>query len=237
MNRRATVLFTGDPKREAMRKGLPGPLLSTLHRQLADTVRSAGVALIVASEWRDCFLLRAGEAEREVTSSGLGGKIEAAFRFAFDLGYESVVLLAGDVAGVDVALLDDAFGALERSPERTVIGPSGDGGFYLLGLSSGSSIASSVEWDRLPWFTPSCAASLTSSIRALGGELLFVRPMDDIDSYADAVRVTSRLVASVLRRRLQSVLTRRTPPTDATTSFVRAGAQHVASLRGPPLPT
>jgi rSAM/selenodomain-associated transferase 1 len=65
---------------------------------------------------------------------GLGDALSSAFESQFDLGFDRVVLIAGDTPTLPLPVLDRASEALER--HDVAIGPSADGGYYLLGLRS-----------------------------------------------------------------------------------------------------
>lgn len=209
-----------------------------LHRQLIETIRSGpDLALIVASERGSHFSLTA---EHEVSVSrleSLGAKIDAAFRFAFGLGYQSVLLLAGDVAGVDLPLLDEAFTALEGQAEPCVVGPSGDGGFYLLGLSQSGTLASSMAWEEIAWCGRETANDLIARASALGATVTFVRAVDDIDTLADARRISARLTSAftLLRCQLRSHLSARTPAPAAAFLPPTSRPGVASQFRGPPV--
>ena len=137
---------------------------------------------------------------------------------------------------VVIALLDDAFRKLELSSRTCVLGPSGDGGFYLLGLNRSGALASSIEWNRIPWFTAASSGALARVLCEAGGRVLFGERIDDIDSLADALRVTSRLSRAFLklRARLTSLLVIK--PADSVPPQLRHSVDlHPHSLlRGPP---
>jgi rSAM/selenodomain-associated transferase 2/rSAM/selenodomain-associated transferase 1 len=62
----------------------------------------------------------------------LGKRMEGAFLDLFELGYGEVVLLGSDIADLEPSDICGAFMALSKG--EVPIGPSHDGGFYLLGL-------------------------------------------------------------------------------------------------------
>lgn len=235
--RRAIVLFTGDPKREAIRKGVPARLLATLHRHLTATIRGhQEIRLVVASEHQGRFSLASEGVVEECSSDSLGAKIDSAFRFSFGLGCDSVILLAGDVAGVDLPLIEGAFATLGSEPERCVIGPSRDGGVYLLGLNRSGSLATSIEWNEIPWFAASTGAELIARASALGAQISFVRSVDDIDSLADAVRMTARLSPAFvsLQARLLSLLAASAVAPDRRFTVAPLRPRMASLFRGPP---
>jgi hypothetical protein len=62
----------------------------------------------------------------------LGDRLIHACQTAFDQGYESVVMIGTDCPGLDAETLAIAFERLIAS--EMVIGPTTDGGYYLIGL-------------------------------------------------------------------------------------------------------
>jgi hypothetical protein len=236
MSRRVVVLFTGDPKRESARKGLPAGLLHALHGQLVSTIRRSGVPIIVASDARGTFVLDDGHGRCFLSSRTFAEKVEGAFRFAFDQGFDSVVLLAGDVAGIDPRILAEAFARLDAAPHTSVIGKSGDGGFYLLGLERGGLLPAAVSWKDVAWFTPSAAESVTKVLHAAGADVSFLPALDDIDCRADALRVIRALPQgfALLRARMKSLLAASRPPAPRRTTFVSVVLDAAALLRASP---
>jgi glycosyltransferase A (GT-A) superfamily protein (DUF2064 family) len=234
MRQRAIVLFTGDPRRESARKGLPARLLASLHRQLIATIeRRSDVELILASDSSHGFHLEAATDSALLTTPGFSEKVAGAFRFAFERGASSVLLLAGDIAGLEGELLDDAFARLDAGDD-SVIGPSSDGGFYLLGLRD-RDLAGAIPWDGIPWFSSSVTSSLVAELRALHATPSFLRVIDDIDDRADAVRVCRALPSrfSSLRSAIAGSLGR----THASHSATFAHAvihRSTLALRAPP---
>ena len=64
----------------------------------------------------------------------LSVKMAAAFQETFALGYERVVIIGTDHPTLPDAYLLAAFEALSRAP-AVVVGPTDDGGYYLLGMT------------------------------------------------------------------------------------------------------
>ncbi|MBQ0908367.1 TIGR04282 family arsenosugar biosynthesis glycosyltransferase [Flavobacterium sp. F-328] len=64
--------------------------------------------------------------------SDLGERMKTAFQEVFSLGYTSVCIIGSDCYELTSTIIDDAFTQLETYD--TVIGPTFDGGYYLLGM-------------------------------------------------------------------------------------------------------
>ncbi|MFW2364880.1 MAG: TIGR04282 family arsenosugar biosynthesis glycosyltransferase [Desulforhopalus sp.] len=66
------------------------------------------------------------------TEGDLGARMAAAFTHAFSGGVGAAILVGTDIPDISVRLLGQAFSALQQG--EVVIGPSCDGGYYLIGL-------------------------------------------------------------------------------------------------------
>lgn len=230
---RAVVLFTGNPRAEERKKRLPSRFLSLLHLELGATVgRMRGVDLVVASEDGAGFRIDVGGSISRLRGGNLADRVALAFGAAFGAGYDSVLVLAGDILGLRREMLERSFERLEESPGCCVLGPSGDGGFYLAGLRRGMRF----DWSSIPWCSRGAALAFCASALEAGLVVRIVERLDDVDSIHDAVRLTDALLPSffALRRALTSLLRHRlhaAPSRPLATRRARAG---VRSLRAPP---
>lgn len=62
----------------------------------------------------------------------LGRRMENAFREAFFMGYDRVVLVGSDIPALSADILQEALEAL--TPEQACLGPADDGGYYCIGF-------------------------------------------------------------------------------------------------------
>jgi len=169
---RCVFLFARAPRAEAAAKGLPGgeALFALSQGRVRDAVAALpGVAFVVVPP-----AAQAG--------TGFGEKLEAAFRDAARRGYEEIVAVPGDVPELTARDLAAAFRALSESD--TVLGPSRDGGVWLIGLRA-REVAFSDFFERVPWRTQRVFEALLSN--APGSVVL--AEMGDIDLRADASRI------------------------------------------------
>ena len=65
---------------------------------------------------------------------GLGARMQRAFLETFAAGYERIVIVGTDHPTLPSAFIQEAFAALHE-PLTVAIGPSEDGGYYLLGMN------------------------------------------------------------------------------------------------------
>lgn len=66
---------------------------------------------------------------------GLGARMKLAIVETFAAGYERVVIIGTDHPTLPSAFIEEAFAAL-AGPPAIVVGPSDDGGYYLLGMNT-----------------------------------------------------------------------------------------------------
>ena len=107
----------------------------------------------------------------------LGGRMEALMQWGFATGNDRVVLLGSDSPSLPTEYIDLAFELLcER---EVVLGPSTDGGYYLVGQRAGASqIFSDVAW--------STGAVLAQTLERLKGQSLgLLPPWYDVDTPAE----------------------------------------------------
>lgn len=231
--RRAVVLFTGNPRAEERQKQLPARFLSTLHCELRSIVaRMAGVDLVVASEDSAGFRVDCGETTVRLAEGGLAARVQIAFDSAFAAGYDSVVVLAGDILGLRRETLESSFERLEEADGACVLGPSGDGGFYLAGLRRGTAF----DWSSIPWSSRGAATAFCASAVEAGLVVRIVERLDDVDSLADAIRLTEALRPAFheLRRALRSLLSVRLHAIPARPRIERCNRGMARQLRAPP---
>ncbi len=226
----AVVLMTGNPRVEEARKNLPRRFLRVLHAELRAAIRGArGIDLIVASDGREGFRLETDGETRVVRCSGLADRIDVAIDTARSWGYGSVVVVAGDVTGLDSAGLETAFETLARTD--CVFAPSSDGGFALVGLTSGALL----DWTRIPWFSNEAADGLRRELERVCLEWAELARIDDID---DRVSARHAIRTPLLSRRVRASLLGRLGSTVVETDvIVRARAfapDRTIHLRAPP---
>lgn len=71
----------------------------------------------------------------EQQGDGLGARMKGAFRETLQAGYAQAVVMGSDHPTLPLSFLRQAHGALQ-SPRSLCLGPTDDGGFYLLGMSA-----------------------------------------------------------------------------------------------------
>jgi hypothetical protein len=109
----------------------------------------------------------------------LGARMASAFNKALGSPYRSVVVIGTDIPGINGPLLTRAVNRLQE--HDVVLGPTIDGGYYLIGLRS--SVPDLFE--NMPWSTDQVYALTEKKIKALGLSLEVLPKLRDLDTVAD----------------------------------------------------
>lgn len=115
----------------------------------------------------------------------LGERMANAFEERFNTGVSAAVLIGSDIPRIDTALINRYFHRLKTND--MVIGPSDDGGYYLIGFTSDGFRKSVFE--GIPWSTDR-VLELTWRKAAEAGLRAWVGPpLTDVDTVEDLQRV------------------------------------------------
>lgn len=117
------------------------------------------------------------------TGTGLGKKMQNAFKKCFSDGYQAVVVIGSDSPDLPPQIIKEAFQALEKSD--AVIGPSYDGGYYLIGFCIESFTPEAFE--GIDWGTESVYKTTMDILESAGKRVHVLPAWRDIDRPEDVV--------------------------------------------------
>jgi glycosyltransferase A (GT-A) superfamily protein (DUF2064 family) len=209
--RRCVMLFARPASVEARLKGLPAaePLFRRMQDDVAAAAAEAGADLVQPPQ----------------RGADFGEKLRNAFHAVRALGYDEIVVVAGDVPGLGAEQLAQAFAALRRA--CAVLGPSPDGGVYLIGCRGPADpLLEGVRWN-----TPHVLADL----RQRATDAVLLAPLADLDRPMDLpVLASSDAVPAELRDAIRALLV---PPAAAPRPAPPRASVVLAfdHPRGPPL--
>jgi len=127
----------------------------------------------------------------EQEGEDLGSRMHNAFERAFEMGFESVLIIGTDSPTVPESLLPSAYEKLDSGSDA-VLGPANDGGFYLIGLNRPDArIFENVEWSSEEVFEQTAA-----NIGRLGLNLGLLPVHTDLDSTKDLIAVRAILAGN-----------------------------------------
>jgi len=109
-------------------------------------------------------------------------------------GHGSAVVLNSDSPTLPTALLVETAAVLARPGDRAVLGPSNDGGYYLLGLK----VAHRRLFDDIAWSTERVAEQTLERAREIGLEVHRLPVWYDVDDVAGLRRLYAELCGDAL---------------------------------------
>ena len=118
---------------------------------------------------------------------GLGAALAGAFRSHLDDGFGRVVLIGSDNPNLPRAYVETAVHAL--GSHDVVIGPTDDGGYYLIGMSR----PHLGLFERITWSTDAVYGETLERARERGLRVLALPRWYDVDTVADLARLRNDL--------------------------------------------
>ena len=117
------------------------------------------------------------------TGASLGERLIAAARWACDQGYAKFLFVGSDSPTLPIQYVERAFDLLES--RDVVIGPSVDGGYYLIGFSQhGASLSVPTIFEGIAWSTEIVFRQTLEKIQGINAKLGLLPPWYDVDTPA-----------------------------------------------------
>jgi rSAM/selenodomain-associated transferase 1 len=114
----------------------------------------------------------------------LGARMSLVFDELWIWGHRNVILIGSDLPPVPFDVFDQAFARLAAG-KRVVLGPSQDGGYYLVGLNR----PTPEIFTAMTWSHDRVLVETAAKLVALGIEFSLLSPWFDIDTAADIDRL------------------------------------------------
>lgn len=124
--------------------------------------------------WNDDLYFKALQAEGD-----LGQKMQTAFEERFEAGYQQVCIIGSDCYQLSSRILEQAFEELRQ--HDVVIGPSSDGGYYLLGMNK----LIPALFSNKPWSSEEVLEQTVADIKQQQLSCFLLPELTDIDREED----------------------------------------------------
>lgn len=111
---------------------------------------------------------------------GFGDRLLCAAEDILSCGFGAVCLIDSDSPTLPGSALSEAVKELSRLGERVVLGPSEDGGYYLIGMKR----AEAGVFQQIAWSTESVFAETVQRVSEMGMELVQLPKWYDVDDAA-----------------------------------------------------
>ncbi|MBI3615637.1 MAG: TIGR04283 family arsenosugar biosynthesis glycosyltransferase [Candidatus Omnitrophica bacterium] len=119
------------------------------------------------------------------TEGDLGDRLAHLFRQLFAEGFDGVIALGADHPGLPKAYLEQAVAVLRAQTTQVVLGPTEDGGYYLIGLSQ----LFPELFQDIPWGGAKVLEATLQRTDPLGLSVHLLPPWFDLDRPEDLVRM------------------------------------------------
>jgi rSAM/selenodomain-associated transferase 1 len=202
MPRAALIIFVKNPiegnVKTRIAKTVGHTLATEIYCELLEHTRSITETLPVANYTKTVYYgdfinendLWYGWAKALQPEGDLGARMKQAFREQFENGAERVVIIGSDCLALQAWHLEEGFQALQTND--AVIGPSTDGGYYLLGMNR----LQEELFDGMPWSQPMLMEKTTAALESRKLTYHLLPPLTDIDEWADYVAAKKATAAS-----------------------------------------
>lgn len=199
---RALVIIGKAPRAGVTKTRLTPPLTPDEAAELYQAFLLDSVDLALGLGWeRVSLVYPPGEGDAEALSAllppavvllpqpgkGLGAALTAAFAEHFAAGFTRVVLIGSDNPSLPAAIIERASAAL--SGHDLVIGPSSDGGYYLIGMNQ----PHPEVFERIDWSTAVVYQQTMARARQAGLRVRSVDEWYDVDTVAELRRLRDDL--------------------------------------------
>lgn len=121
----------------------------------------------------------------------LGSRLANSFSALLSDGYAAALMIDSDTPTLPRAFLEQALELIARPEVDVVLGPSEDGGYYLIGLRR----LHRELFDAMAWSTPRVLAETLRRARGLGLNVVCLPPWFDVDTGEDLERLRASLAA------------------------------------------
>lgn len=119
--------------------------------------------------------------EKAQKGNSFGERFTNAIETVFNKGFQNVITLGNDIPNLTANLILKAKDKLEHSDY--VLGPSTDGGFYLMGFKKAH--FSKTEIQNLPWQTSKLRCCLHHELKQQNESVSYLETLTDIDTTSD----------------------------------------------------
>ena len=142
--------------------------------------------------------------EKEQVGKSFGERFSNAIHSVFEKGFDSVITVGNDTPQLKKHHILQAANEIDKN--KCVVGPSIDGGFYLLGLSKKK--FNEISFLDLPWQTKSLEKTISLQFAATQTEVIKLDTLLDVDSTSDlkALFKLSQFISKKLLSILSSLL-------------------------------
>ncbi len=207
MNKNALIVFLKNPIKGKVKtrlaKDIGEEAALEIYLQLVEITRKALVDVpcdkfIYYSDFIDnADNWSKAEKQVQLQSDNLGERIIEAINTTLNKGYQSVAIIGTDCPKIDAEDINSAFALLYNKDVDIVLGPSKDGGFYLLAVSS---VLNPSVFKNVVWSSSSVLNTIVNNGKEFNMNCLLIEEKIDID-FLDDLLIMNNLFKIELKKK------------------------------------
>lgn len=174
-NQTAILIFANTAEKDAERKSfLSKNVFSELNRQTLIKVEKSGIPYFHISE-------------NQQKGNNFGERFTNAIESIFEKGFQQIITIGNDTPHLKTNHLIETTKKLKKN--NLVLGPSKDGGFYLMGIKKEH--FNKQTFLKLPWQTSRLQRCISSISNTKNLEIKLLEYLNDIDKKEDVITIIS----------------------------------------------
>lgn len=221
-NKTAILIFANSAKFEATQKPFQSSeaLFHALNMHTVKIVEKSGLPYFLSSE-------------KNQIGSSFGERFTNAIQSVYDKGYENVVTIGNDTPHLQTNHILKAVHQLQQND--IVLGPSKDGGFYLMGLKK--SHFNVETFLKLPWQTSALSRNISRLTSSQNINLSYLETLSDIDTISDVKTIIDsfRSISKYIKQLLQQYISVEKKIISSLFSSIETSTQTLLFNKGSPL--
>ena len=119
------------------------------------------------------------------SGNDLGERLKNCFDDLFGMGFKSVIIIGADTPTLPTEIISEAFSILTEEKNAITIGPTVDGGYYLIGMNS----PHPALFENVSWSSDQVMIQTSQRAEMNGLTLSLLPEWFDVDSPADLERL------------------------------------------------
>jgi len=192
----AILIFANSAQTEAERKPFKSAdiLFKTLNKEIETKVKKTGLPYFIISD-------------NIQTGDSFGERFTNAIQTIFNKGFVNIITVGNDTPHLKTAHLNKTIAKLQTND--IVLGPSRDGGFYLMGLSK--QVFNAEAFKKLPWQTSALTKTflnLASKKNISFNTLEKLYDIDDLQDIKNIINTYRSLSKALITLLLNSITTK-----------------------------
>ena len=220
-NKTAILIFANSAKAEGLNKPFPhaAVLFQELNTQIEAKVKQTKLPYFIVSETQQI-------------GNTFGERFTNAIQSVFNKGFDNVITVGNDTPHLKVSHINSAYKKLKTN--TLVLGPSQDGGFYLMGISKEQFNAK--QFKTLPWQSSKLRQRITNLLSLKSIKVSLLETLTDIDTFSDAKKITDsfRSISTLIKSILLLIITSAKAKTTHIFQFLKLNLTALNYNKGSP---